>query len=148
MKNGLYLILLAQAAVAGDAPGDFLSELEGPWRGRAVHTPVGPIPYNVNFSKSGVECIRGIVSNRLSQHTWAFCNYNERLSLRFLTDFRGNDIPIHFAHMGETDGVHSFYTDSHPFMRLQAFVDDDRGWITVMHHGKLHVEIHLSRESQ
>jgi hypothetical protein len=125
-----------------------LDRLTGAWIGRAVHTPVGQLPYNINFEKVTESCVAGVAHNQASNHSWQFCAEPQNLTLRFLSDFRGNETPIHFTATARDTEVISLFAATHPFMQLQVSIQVDAVWIKVIHHGELHVEIRLERDKQ
>ncbi len=123
----------------------FQEILIGEWNGQAVHTPVGPAPYDINFQWLSKDCISGTAYNGFSHHTWTFCVEGKNLKLDFLSDFRGNDQPIHFKPISEKDGVITFIADTHQFMEVLVAMNKEDGLIKVIHNGKLHVQINLER---
>lgn len=138
-------VALAQTEIASQSPRDFLANLMGTWHGKAVQTPIGPVLYDVGFVKQANNCVSGVAIMRLSEHTWTFCEQDQQLRLRFLTNFGGNATPVHFVQTSEVGGVRTFNAESHPFMHLLVSIQRDNGWIKVMHYGQLHVKIQLSR---
>ncbi|MCZ6525501.1 MAG: hypothetical protein O6928_02935 [Gammaproteobacteria bacterium] len=133
--------------VAGgpDNATGFLKKLLGKWRGRAVHTPVGPTPYDIEFTWQSKNCISGTANNSFSHHNWTFCEEKSDVTLDFLSDFRGNDQTIHLNPLSMDDGVMTFMADTHQFMQVLVAIDKDKAWMKIMHYGKLHVEIKLQR---
>jgi hypothetical protein len=119
--------------------------MSGKWQGRAVHTPVGPTPYDIHFRGSEENCISGTADNNVSHHTWSFCNNADTLSLDFLSDFRGNDQWIHFQLKSQDGSIIVFRAESHPFMDVVVEVSEDKVDIKIMHYAKLHVEIVLQK---
>lgn len=136
-------------SVALDAEGGpdnatgFLKKLLGKWQGRAVHTPVGPAPYDIEFIWQSKKCISGTADNGFSHHNWTFCQEKSDVTLDFLSDFRGNDQAIHLNAVSSHDGVMTFMADTHQFMQVLVAIDKNKGWMKIMHYGKLHVEIKL-----
>lgn len=126
----------------------FLEALAGPWQGRAVQTPVGPAPYDIHFQWQGKDCISGTADNSFSHHTWTFCRGQSGLKLDFLSDFRGNDTPIHMKAVARRKEAVVFYAETHPFMEVILSVEQDSAWVDIMHDDKLHVRIQWRRPSR
>lgn len=125
--------------------GRFQALIAGEWQGKAVHTPIGPTPYDIEFRKQNDLCLIGTAYNGFTHHTWVFCDDQGDLKLDFLSDFRGNDLPIHFKLVSEQEAIWTFHADSHDFMDVLMTIRENSGWIKIMHHGKLHVQINLER---
>lgn len=125
--------------------GKLQADLLGKWQGRAVHTPLGPTPYDIDFQRRDESCLSGTAYNGFTHHTWTFCEAAGQLLLDFLSDFRGNDRPIHFQLIDAEDSVLTFHAASHDFMDVLLSIGEERGWINILHHGKLHVRIELER---
>lgn len=132
------------AADTGEIP-DIVTALEGDWQGRAVQTPVGPAPYDIRFRRVEGNCLRGTADNGFSQHTWTFCRDSGALTLAFLSDFRGNDQPIHMREISRRENSVVFHADSHDFMDVHLSVQEDSADVEVRHHGELHVHIRWRR---
>jgi len=147
LAAGLLLIVITSSFIpAGSAEEhDFLAMLVGKWRGRAVQTPIGPSSYDIHFEWIDENCIAGIADNEFSNHTWTFCDKSEELTLAFLSDFRGNQQPIHMQVISREDGKLMFHADSHPFMDVLVFPMKRKVRVDVMHHNRLHVRIEWLR---
>ena len=124
--------------------GDWLPDLEGNWTGEAVHTPVGPTPYNIKFSKDGAGCVSGTAYTGFSNHTWMFCPAEDGVILEFLSDFRGNRDPIMLKPVRMEQGKVVLKSAEVTFMDVLLARADDLFTIDIMHHGKLHVRIELT----
>lgn len=143
LATAFWLIILPGIAAA-DEP-DLLTVLVGEWRGRAVQTPVGPAPYDMRFQWTGEDCISGTADNGFSNHTWTFCRTSAGLALDFLSDFSGNQQPIHLRAVSREEGKLVFHAASHPFMDVLVFPHGRKIRVDIMHHDRLHVRIEWSR---
>lgn len=123
---------------------DWLPGLEGSWAGEAVHTPVGPTPYNIEFSRDGSDCVSGTAYTGFSNHTWTFCPAEDGVILHFLSDFRSNRDPIVLKPVRMEQGKVVFKSARITFMDVVLARTDDEFTIDIMHHGKLHVRIELT----
>lgn len=133
---------------SGDRNGplrQFIKALTGPWSGTAVTTPVGPVDYDITFRPVAGDCISG-TAHPGTNHTWTFCISDKGLVLDFLTDFRGNNTPIHFQQSAYNDDVYTFKAATHKFMEVLVFAGETSAWMKIFHYGKLHVEIQLRRK--
>lgn len=121
-----------------------LSGLEGSWRGEAVHTPVGPTPYNVVFSRNESGCVSGSADTGFSDHAWTFCPAEDGINLEFLSDFRGNDDPVllESIHLEQEKVV--FKSAKIAFMDVILARSGRKFVIDIMHHDELHVRIELA----
>ena len=141
------VLLCISTVAAGTGDHDLLEALAGDWQGRAVQTPVGPAPYDIHFRRVEGNCIRGTADNGFSHHTWTFCRDSGALTLAFLSDFRGNDQPIHMREISRRENYVVFHADSHDFMDVFLSVREDSVDVEVRHHGELHVRIRWRRPS-
>lgn len=148
LAAGLSAIISLDTAAAGAAEPGFLDMLAGEWQGRAVQTPVGPAPYGIRFQWTGKDCLGGTADNGFSNHTWTFCRTSAGLTLDFLSDFRGNQQPIHMRAVSRKDGELVFHAASHPFMDVLIFPGEQEIRVDVMHNNRLHVRIEWSRPSR
>ena len=154
---GLAFVLLCCASVllptslGAEKPidaGGFLRRLAGSWEGRAVQTPVGPIPYHLDFRWVSGSCVSGTADTGNSRHTWKFCADGGKLAVTFLSDFAGNETPIRFE-PAVRDGKNIRLTaKTHGFMKILMTEAGDERRIQVIHHGELHVEIALKRRGR
>ncbi|MEX2525135.1 MAG: hypothetical protein WD750_09270 [Gammaproteobacteria bacterium] len=141
-----FWLITLSGTVAADEP-DLVTVLVGEWRGRAVQTPVGPAPYDIRFQWTGKDkdCISGTADNGFSNHTWTFCRTSAGLTLDFLSDFSGNQEPIHLRVVSREEGKLVFHAGSHPFMDVLVFPRGRKITVDIMHHDRLHVRIEWSR---
>lgn len=123
---------------------ELLSSLEGSWRGEAVHTPVGPTPYNVVFSRNESGCVSGTAYTGFSNHTWTFCPAENGLNLNFLSDFRGNEDLILLESIYWEQEKVVFKSDKIAFMDVILARAESKFVIDIMHHDELHVRIELT----
>lgn len=126
-------------------PRLIIRDLTGQWSGTATTTPVGPVAYDITFKPETADCISG-TAHPGTHHTWTFCPGARGLTLDFLTDFRGNQTPIHFRQLAYNDGVYTFKAATHEFMEVLVFAGEASAWMKIFHYGKLHVEIQLKRK--
>ena len=70
-----------------------LDSLLGSWRGRAVQTPIGPVSYDIEFSRMDDNAVAGVADLGAALHHWRFLIVDGHLRLRFLSTFRGNTRP-------------------------------------------------------
>ena len=123
---------------------EWLPGLEGNWAGEAVHTPAGPTPYNIKFSRDDAGCVSGTAYTGFSNHTWTFCPAEDGVILHFLSDFRGNRAPITLKPVRMEQGKAVFKSAEITFMDVVLAHAVDQFTIDIMHHGKLHVRIELT----
>ena len=123
---------------------ELLSSLEGSWRGEAVHTPVGSTPYNINFSQVDPRCVSGTAYTGFSNHTWTFCQAEDGVVLKFLSDFRGNEDLIVLKSIHEEQEKVVFKSAKIAFMDVIVARANSKFIIDIMHHDELHVRIELT----
>ena len=123
---------------------DWLPGLEGNWAGEAVHTPVGPAPYDIKFTRDDAGCVSGTADTGFSNHSWRFCPAGDGVKLDFLSDFRGNRDTILLEPVRMEQGKVVFKSAEITFMDVVLARADDHITIDIMHHGKLHVRIELT----
>ena len=146
-------LLLANRVPAADAaPLDrshvdaFLTRIEGEWSGVAVVTPIGPRPYDISFAPNAAGRLEGSANPGDATHTWTFYREGEGLSLRFFSTFRGNRRPIILVSTGEIDGALNFRALQPDLLQVRIGSVPQGLVIRVLHHDRLHVEIHLRRK--
>ena len=101
LKLGAMAILAAALCVGADgSPAQertletaILDSLLGAWRGRAVQTPIGPVSYDIEFSRMDDNAVAGVADLGAALHHWRFLIVDGHLRLRFLSTFRGNSRP-------------------------------------------------------
>jgi hypothetical protein len=130
---------------APDAAPDFLAALAGDWRGRAVQTPAGPLPYDIRFAPDPAGCMAGIAAPGGASHHWKFCAGRAGLELEFLSDFRGNDRPLFLRLQGREGDSLVFRSPTLEFLKIHALLQSGCLRLTVLHDDRLHVDIHLRR---
>lgn len=140
-----FLSAFCTQAVLSSEPGKFIDTLLNDWQGVAVHTPVGELPYDLHFEKINKQCIQAIADNKFSQHRWHFCENEDKLSLLFFSNFRGNKEEINFRLVSRTEDVYHFRAPDLNFMDLLLQLNKNAVNIKINHHGMLHVEIQLNR---
>ena len=123
---------------------DWLPILEGNWTGAAVHTPVGPVPYNITFGRDDMDCVSGTADTGFSNHSWTFCPAGDGVILHFLSDFRGNRDTIVLKPVRMEQGKLVFQSARITFMDVVLARAGDQISIDIMHHGTLHVRIELT----
>lgn len=147
--SALSLVIMLQALAQtprSEQIDGFLASLVGEWVGTATTTPVGPLPYDLDFSRRADGSVEGAANPGAAIHTWTFYRQGAHLRLRFLSTFRGNRDPILLTAEGETDeGAMVFQAERPPFLRVQVKIGVAKATMQVLHHDRLHVEIHLSR---
>lgn len=140
----LLIVLISFPCYPQSVADELLSNLEGSWRGAAVHTPAGPTPYNVVFSRTESGCVAGTAYTGFSNHSWTFCPAEDGINLNFLSDFRGNDdlILLESIHLEQEKVV--FKSAKIAFMDVILARADNKFVIDIMHHDELHVRIELT----
>ena len=143
------LLAVAVAAAAAtpvdDAAPDFLAAVGGDWRGGAVHTPAGPFSYDIRFAPDEAGCVSGVAEPGGVHHSWKFCPAEAGLALEFLSDFGGNERPLLLQLRGIDAGTLVFHSETLGFLKVLARLEADCLRLQVLHHDRLHVEIHLQR---
>lgn len=137
---------LSGAAAGASTAGQFLDRLAGKWLGRAVHTPAGELPYDINFARTTPDCVQGVAAPGGANHHWKFCDAGGELILEFLSDFRGNRRPALLHRVSMENELATFASSTHEFMHIQIHFQDRAAWFRVYHHGRLHVAIWLIRD--
>lgn len=140
----LFIALISFPCYPQSFSTELLSGLEGSWRGQAVHTPVGPAPYNVVFSRNESGCVAGTAYTGFSNHSWTFCPAEDGINLNFLSDFRGNDDPILLESIRWEQEKVVFKSAKIAFMDVILARADGKFTIDIMHHDELHVRIELT----
>lgn len=140
----LLIVLISFPCYPQSFTNELLSSLEGSWRGEAVHTPAGPTPYNVVFSRNESGCVSGTAYTGFSNHTWTFCPAENGLNLNFLSDFRGNEDLILLESIYWEQKKVVFKSDKIAFMDVILARAESKFVIDIMHHDELHVRIELT----
>ena len=145
LYNLLLIALISIPCYPQSASEDeLLSSLEGNWHGEAVHTPVGPAPYNINFRRVDPGCVSGTAHTGFSNHTWTFCPAEDGVMVNFHSDFRGNKDRIALKSIREEQGKVVFKSAKIAFMDVIVTRADRNFIIDIMHHDELHVRIELT----
>ena len=129
------------------APGVRLlfDRLSGDWQGEAVHTPVGPRPYDISFERREPFWIYGQANPGAAIHHWGYYCEDDELRLRFLSTFRGNRDPVFLRAISITDAEIHFKAQTPAFLEVKVRPGYARSVFEVLHHGERHVLIELQR---
>ncbi|MCZ6892599.1 MAG: hypothetical protein O7H40_00960 [Gammaproteobacteria bacterium] len=124
--------------------GIFLQNLIGPWKGRAIRTPVGPVSYDITFARIESGAVTGTANPGAALHHWRFFVANGQLRLRFLSTFRGNTKPT-WLYTEEVSSVGAFFRGrdlEHLTVNIEMNVNELR--IDIFLHDAPHVSIRLA----
>ncbi len=122
-----------------------LDTLSGDWKGRATVTPVGPLPYDISFTRRGPHWIYGQAVPGAAIHHWGFYCEDSELWMRFFSTFRGNRTPILLRPVSIKRDEILFRASEPAFLAVSVRAADDAAQFEVLHHGKRHVLIRLQR---
>lgn len=125
----------------------FFDKLDGNWSGEAVTTPVGLRPYDINFERREAFWIYGQADPGAAIHHWGFYCEKDELWLRFLSTFRGNQSPTLLIANTITDTEILFKAISPDFLEVKILPGKQQSLFEVLHYGKRHVLIELSRNN-
>lgn len=123
----------------------FLSAVEGHWRGRAVVTPVGPLPYDIDFQHTAANTVKGAADPGAAIHHWLFSAQGETLRLRFLTTFEGNTKPIFLTAATRAGNRFVFNAEHRVDLTVSVTPDPETIIIEVLLRGDAHILIKLRR---
>ncbi len=123
----------------------FLSAVEGHWRGRAVDTPVGPLPYHIDFQRTDANAVKGAANPGAALHHWLFSAQGKTLRLRFLTTFDGNTKPMFLTAATRTGNRFVFHAEHRDDLTVSVTPDPEAIDIEVLLRGDAHVLIKLRR---
>jgi hypothetical protein len=137
---------LEQALSAEDIQA-FLTNILGAWRGKAVLTPVGPLPYDITFAPIGDDGAKGLANPGAALHYWRFFKQDKGLGLRFLTTFRGNKQPLYLQAKTRQRNAVVFRAQRRSDLQVHVGLVTDHAIIDVFLHNKLHVKIPLDKFS-
>ena len=142
----LVICAIASSSFATNrAPEDiFLQNLIGPWKGRAIRTPAGPVPYDITFARIESGAVAGTANPGAALHHWRFFITNGHLRLRFLSTFRGNTNPT-WLYTEEVSSVGAFFRGrnlDHLTVNIESNVNELR--IDIFLHDAPHVSIRLA----
>lgn len=144
-------VVLAMPAGDGPLPAVaeiFLDRLVGDWRGRAELTPLGPLRYDLEFTRAPDQSVRGTAAPGGALHHWRFFVRGGVLWLRFLTTFRGNTEPVWLtlASCTEVDGGSVRLVAVDPsYLVVEAAVAPRELHLDIFLHGQPHVRVRLRR---
>ncbi|HSH30245.1 MAG TPA: hypothetical protein VK971_10090 [Thiohalobacter sp.] len=146
------VLALASATAVAECPGTpaaeaFFNRLAGAWNGRASVTPVGPRPYDIHFEQRDSTWIYGSADPGAAIHHWGFYCHGGRLQLRFLSTFRGNRSPTLLDAVEITGERVVFQAREPEFLRVVVTPGWKQSRFEVLHHGKPHVLIELTRRA-
>jgi hypothetical protein len=134
------------SARADETVRAFLSRLEASWTGSAEITPRGPRPYDMTLARTTDGRMTAAANPGRSVHHWSFYEEGGALRLEFMSTFGGNDQPTRFKQASWIDGAASFRAEKPDHMVVIVRLSDQRLDIDVMHRGRLHVGIRLTRK--
>ncbi|MEW8507424.1 MAG: hypothetical protein AB2598_12010 [Candidatus Thiodiazotropha sp.] len=123
----------------------FFDRLNGAWQGKAMTTPIGPRPYDINFIQRGPFRIYGQANPGAAIHHWDFYCDNERFKLRFLSTFAGNREPLLLEAVRISGTRIDFKAKDPDFLELIVRMGEDHSVFEVLHAGERHVLIELQR---
>lgn len=127
------------------AAAEFLDTLAGRWKGRALRTPRGPLPYDIDFTRDVDGSVSGIANPGAALHHWTFFIQENRVRLRFLTSFGGNTEPVRLTSVGASPGgAWIFKAEDPPYLEVQVKPHSDNIDIFIKLRGKPHVDIRLT----
>lgn len=124
--------------------GIFLQNLIGSWKGQAVRTPVGPVPYDITFARIESGAVAGTANPGAALHHWRFFMVAGQMRLRFLSTFRGNTNPT-WLYTEEVSSVGAFFRGrdlDHLTVKLELRANELR--IDIFLHDAPHVSIRLA----
>jgi len=142
------LYLHAGALAKADTPAHaaFLDALVDNWDGRAVRTPHGPLPYDIEFSRSADGAIAGLADPGAALHHWRFLVEDGQLRLRFLTTFGGNTTLIWLNAETVSQTAVMFRAEDPPSLHVRVTNTGEEVNMDVFLHGEPHVNIRLLRK--
>jgi hypothetical protein len=123
----------------------FLTNITGVWQGKAVLTPVGPLPYDISFAQIPDNGVEGAADPGAAIHSWRFINQDDGVKLRFLTTFRGNREPIYLLAKTRIGNAAVFRAREPNYLEVHVDPAAQDLFIKVFLRKKLHVEIILEK---
>lgn len=123
----------------------FLTAVEGHWRGRAVVTPAGPLPYDIDFQRTDANAVTGAADPGAAIHHWLFSAQGKTLRLRFLTTFDGNTKPMFLTASMRVGNRYVFNAEQRDDLTVSVTPDPEAIDIEVFLRGDAHVLIKLRR---
>lgn len=126
----------------------FLEAIEGKWTGQAVISPVGPLTYDIDFTRTEDSAIEGAANPGAAIHYWTFYREQQAITLRFLSTFRGNTDPLHLSATAQAEGAMVFQAFRPAYLQVHVRPQLDNIMIKVLLHGELHVVIYLKKTAK
>ena len=138
------------ATASTQAPSDNVADrviaaLTGPWDGRAIETPVGPVDYAITFHDCEIGVVAGVAELNVSDHYWRFWQTDGELRLTFLSTFRGNQEPTQLVVSRTEDNTIWFHAPALSLLTLSVALNEPDVDIRIFHHNEPHVYIRLQR---
>ncbi len=125
----------------------FLTNITGAWRGNAVLTPVGPLPYDITFTRMGDNGVEGAADPGAAIHYWRFVKQEDGVKLRFLSTFRGNTEPIYLLARSRLGKAVVFRALDPSYLEVHVSLAARDSFIRVLLRDELHVEILLENDA-
>lgn len=119
--------------------------LSGAWHGEAVTTPLGPLRYDIHFTRREPFWIYGKAEPGAADHHWGFYCDGGELWMRFLSTFRGNREPTLLEAITITRAEIQFRAKKPDFLQVKVRPGLNHSQFEVLHHGERHVLIELKR---
>lgn len=152
--NHLYYFILILFLLAGagckhnpESPNqysDFFQSLHGNWKGCAIKTPVGPRPYDLHFLPNEQGYLNGKADpGPVSDHHWSYQLEGDVLWLKFISTFRGNEIPTWLSAVRKNGPTITFRSKKVRKLKVEVTVNDNTQNIDIYLHNKPHVSIRL-----
>ncbi len=136
---------LAQESGAVPPANRFLERLAGDWIGQAVETPVGPVDYDLRFTRCADGALAGVADPGASLHYWQFRTSDSELTLTFLSTFGGNREPVQLQLASTDNNTLHFHAPELQLLTLAINLSPRQLDIRVFHNLQPHVHIHLNR---
>lgn len=140
-------LLTAQAEDRLDSNriNDFLNLISSNWRGTAVQTPIGRVTYNIEFLKDTNGQVTGAAFLHRSTHYWVFYPQEDKLKLKFLSTFAGNDRPIFFHALHYSQDGYEFSSISRNDVKVFIKPEKQEMTIRIFLRNQAHVKIELEK---
>ena len=123
----------------------FLHRLIGSWQGPAEQTPIGPVPYDIEFSRMDDGAVYGVAELDVALHHWRFLIVDGHLRFRFLSTFRGNKRPMWLYAESLTATAARFQGRDRDHLVVGVEPREQELKLDIFLHGKPHVSIRLKR---
>jgi hypothetical protein len=102
----------------------------------------------MTYVRTAPQHVEGQAHPGVSTHFWTFYEEQDRLKLRFLSTFAGNQQPLVLTATQEHPGAFVFRTPQPRFLEVHVFLQANTVTKKIFLRGKPHVEIHLTRRSR